>query len=80
MIAASTPVHYQNLHGWWAIGMTTAVWTVAGIGRGGQAVLPGPGQAVLGRPVPALAGWCWWHQADDRRHGLGALLLLAIAA
>ena len=41
MIAASyTPFTTQNLHGWWAIGMTSAVWTVATIGVLAKLLLP----------------------------------------
>ena len=80
MIAASyTPFTTQNLHGWWAIGMTSAVWTVAGVGVLAKLLLPGLdkrfwvglylalGWLVLVAIKPMLAGLSWV-----------ALLLLAI--
>jgi hypothetical protein len=73
MIAGSyTPFTTQNLHGWWAIGMTAAVWTVAGIGVLAKLFLPGLDKRfwVGAVPGPGLAG-PGGHQADDRRHGLG---------
>jgi len=80
MIAASyTPFTTQNLEGWWAIGMTTAVWTVASIGVLAKLFLPGldkrfwvglylaMGWLVLVAIKPMLDGLSWV-----------ALLLLAI--
>jgi hemolysin III len=80
MIAASyTPFTTQNLEGWWAIGMTTAVWTVASIGVLAKLLLPGldkrfwvglylaMGWLVLVAIKPMLDGLSWV-----------ALLLLAI--
>ncbi|GGL20433.1 MULTISPECIES: PAQR family membrane homeostasis protein TrhA [Caulobacter] len=80
MIAASyTPFTTQNLHGWWAIGMTTAVWSVAGVGVAAKLFLPGLdkrfwvglylalGWLVLVAIKPMIAGMGW-----------AALLLLAL--
>jgi hemolysin III len=42
MIASSyTPFTTHSLHGPWAWGMTTAVWTLAGVGAVGKLLLPG---------------------------------------
>jgi len=47
MIAASyTPFTTQALTGPWAIGMTTAVWALAGLGIAGKMLLPGLGKAI----------------------------------
>ena len=80
MIAASyTPFTTQNLEGWWAIGMTSAVWTVASVGVLAKLFLPGldkrfwvglylaMGWLVLVAIKPMLDGLSWV-----------ALLLLAI--
>ena len=45
MIAGSyTPFTTQRLHGAWSIGMTVAVWTLAGLGVAGKLFLPGLGR------------------------------------
>lgn len=80
MIAGSyTPFTTQSLTGGWAIGMTTAVWTLALLGVAGKLFLPGLGKgfwvalylalgwAVLIALKPMIAGLSWV-----------ALLLLAI--
>ena len=47
MIAASyTPFTTQALVGGWAIGMSTAVWTLAALGILGKLFLPGLGKAI----------------------------------
>ena len=47
MIAASyTPFTTQSLEGAWAWGMTSAVWTLAGLGIAGKMFLPGLGKAI----------------------------------
>lgn len=47
MIAASyTPFTTQALSGMWAIGMTSAVWVLAGLGMAGKMFLPGLGKAI----------------------------------
>lgn len=47
MIAASyTPFTTQALHGWWAIGMTSAIWTFAALGILGKLFLPGLGKLI----------------------------------
>jgi len=62
-----TLVHYQNLPCWWAIGMTTAVWTVAGIGVAAKLFLPGLDKRFWVGLYLALGWLCWWPSADDRR-------------
>lgn len=57
MIAGSyTPFTTQVLHGAWAIGMTTAVWTVAGLGIIGKLILPVRREAIWVTLYMAL-GW-----------------------
>jgi hemolysin III len=47
MIAASyTPFTTQALSGMWAVGMTSAVWVLAGLGMVGKMFLPGLGKAI----------------------------------
>jgi hemolysin III len=80
MIAASyTPFTTQNLHGWWAIGMTTAVWTVAGIGVAAKLFLPGLDKRFWVGLYLAL-GWLVLVAIKPMIDGMGwvALLLLAI--
>ncbi|MGR4862618.1 PAQR family membrane homeostasis protein TrhA [Caulobacter sp. LARHSG274] len=80
MIAASyTPFTTQNLHGWWAIGMTSAVWTVAGIGVLAKLLLPGLDKRFWVGLYLAL-GWLVLVAIKPMIAGLGwvALLLLAI--
>lgn len=57
MIAASyTPFTTLRLHGGWAIGMTTAVWVLAGLGAAGKLILPGLGRKLWIALYLAL-GW-----------------------
>ena len=80
MIAASyTPFTTQNLHGWWAIGMTTAVWTVASVGVLAKLLLPGLDKRFWVGLYLAL-GWLVLVAVKPMIDGLGwvALLLLAI--
>lgn len=80
MIAASyTPFTTQNLHGWWAIGMTTAVWTVAAIGVLAKLFLPGLDKRFWVGLYLAL-GWLVLVAIKPMIDGLSwvALLLLAI--
>ncbi|MGH1559950.1 hypothetical protein ACRAWD_24185 [Caulobacter segnis] len=80
------PFTTQNLHGWWAIGMTTAVWIVAGVGVFAKLRLPGPGckrfwvglylalgWLVLVAIKPMIDGLSWAAllAAGDRRRRLG---------
>lgn len=80
MIAASyTPFTTQNLHGWWAIGMTTAVWSVAGIGVLAKLFLPGLDKRFWVGLYLAL-GWLVLVAIKPMVEGLSwvALLLLAL--
>jgi hemolysin III len=80
MIAASyTPFTTQNLHGWWAIGMTTAVWSVAGIGVAAKLFLPGLDKRFWVGLYLAL-GWLVLVAIKPMIDGMGwvALMLLAI--
>jgi hemolysin III len=80
MIAASyTPFTTQNLTGWWAIGMTTAVWTVAGVGVAAKLFLPGLDKRFWVGLYLAL-GWLVLVAIKPMIEGLSwvALLLLAI--
>ncbi|MFZ0267978.1 PAQR family membrane homeostasis protein TrhA [Caulobacter sp.] len=80
MIAASyTPFTTQNLHGWWAIGMTTAVWTVAGVGVLAKLLLPGLDKRFWVGLYLAL-GWLVLVAVKPMIDGMGwvALMLLAI--
>lgn len=80
MIAASyTPFTTQNLTGWWAIGMTTAVWTVATIGVLAKLFLPGLDKRFWVGLYLAL-GWLVLVAIKPMIDGLSwvALLLLAI--
>lgn len=80
MIAASyTPFTTQNLHGWWAIGMTTAVWAVAGVGVLAKLFLPGLDKRFWVGLYLAL-GWLVLVAIKPMIEGLSwpALLLLAI--
>ena len=57
MIAGSyTPFTTQRLHGPWAIGMTAAVWLLAGVGVVGKLFLPGLGRGFWVAVYIAL-GW-----------------------
>ena len=57
MIAGSyTPFTTQRLHGFWAIGMTAAVWGLAGLGVVGKLFLPGLGRKFWVAIYIAL-GW-----------------------
>jgi hemolysin III len=80
MIAASyTPFTTQNLTGWWAIGMTTAVWSVAGLGVASKLFLPGLDKRFWVGLYLAL-GWLVLVAIKPMIDGMGwvALLLLAI--
>lgn len=80
MIAASyTPFTTQNLTGWWAIGMTSAVWTVAAIGVAAKLFLPGLDKRFWVGLYLAL-GWLVLVAIKPMIDGLSwvALLLLAI--
>jgi hemolysin III len=80
MIAASyTPFTTQNLHGWWAIGMTTAVWVVATIGVLAKLLLPGLDKRFWVGLYLAM-GWLVLVAIKPMIDGLSwvALLLLAI--
>ena len=80
MIAASyTPFTTQNLTGWWSIGMTTAVWVVAGIGVLAKLLLPGLDKRFWVGLYLAL-GWLVLVAIKPMIDGLSwvALLLLAI--
>ncbi|MBO9543909.1 hemolysin III family protein [Caulobacter sp.] len=80
MIAASyTPFTTQNLTGWWAIGMTTAVWSVAGLGVLAKLFLPGLDKRFWVGLYLAL-GWLVLVAIKPMIDGLSwvALLLLAI--
>jgi hemolysin III len=57
MIAGSyTPFTTLRLQGGWAIGMTTAVWALAGLGVAGKLILPGLGRKLWVALYLAL-GW-----------------------
>lgn len=57
MIAASyTPFTTQVLEGNWSIGMTSAVWVLAGLGILGKLILPGLGKTIWVGMYLAL-GW-----------------------
>jgi hemolysin III len=57
MIAGSyTPFTTLRLQGGWAIGMTTAVWALAGLGAAGKLILPGLGRKLWVALYLAL-GW-----------------------
>ena len=80
MIAASyTPFTTQNLEGWWAIGMTSAVWTVASVGVLAKLFLPGLDKRFWVGLYLAL-GWLVLVAIKPMLNGMSwvALLLLAI--
>ncbi|HPA39701.1 MAG TPA: hemolysin III family protein, partial [Phenylobacterium sp.] len=80
MIAGSyTPFTTQNLHGAWAIGMTTAVWSVALVGVAGKLFLPGLGRRFWVAIYLAL-GWLVLVAIKPMIEGLSwpALTLLAL--
>ena len=80
MIAGSyTPFTTQNLHGAWAIGMTTAVWSVALLGVAGKLFLPGLGRRFWVAIYLAL-GWLVLVAIKPMIEGLSwpALTLLAL--
>jgi hemolysin III len=57
MIAGTyTPFTTHNLTGAWAVGMTTLVWTVAGMGVVAKLVLPGLGSKIW-VAVYVMLGW-----------------------
>lgn len=80
MIAGSyTPFTTQSLTGAWAIGMTTAVWTLALLGVAGKLFLPGLGKGFWVALYLAL-GWAVVVAIKPMTAGLSwvALLLLGI--
>lgn len=80
MIAGSyTPFTTQNLDGAWSIGMTTAVWTLAGLGVAGKLFLPGLGRGFWVALYMAL-GWIVLVAIKPMIDGMSwvALLLLGI--
>jgi len=80
MIAGSyTPFTTLRLPGAWAVGMTTAVWSLAGLGMVGKLVLPGIGRKLWVGLYLAL-GWLALVAIKPMsdRLSLAALLLLAI--
>lgn len=80
MIAGSyTPFTTQKLEGAWAIGMTTAVWSVALLGVAGKLFLPGLGRRFWVGLYLAL-GWLVLVAIKPMVEGLSwvALLLLAL--
>jgi hemolysin III len=80
MIAGSyTPFTTLRLQGGWAIGMTAAVWALAGLGAAGKLVLPGLGRRLWIGLYLAL-GWLALVAIKPMIDGLswGALLLLAV--
>jgi hemolysin III len=80
MIAGSyTPFTTQRLHGAWALGLTAAVWSLAGLGVAGKLLLPGLGRRVWIGLYLAL-GWLVLVAIKPMIHGLSwiALLLLAV--
>jgi hemolysin III len=80
MIAGSyTPFTTQKLDGAWAIGMTTAVWSVALLGVAGKLFLPGLGRRFWVGIYLAL-GWLVLVAIKPMIDGLSwvALLLLAL--
>jgi hemolysin III len=80
MIAGSyTPFTTQKLEGAWAIGMTTAVWSVALLGVAGKLFLPGLGRRFWVGLYLAL-GWLVLVAIKPMIDGLSwvALLLLAL--
>ena len=80
MIAGSyTPFTTQNLTGAWAVGMTTAVWSVALLGVAGKLFLPGLGRRFWVAIYLAL-GWLVLVAIKPLIAGLPwvALLLLAL--
>jgi hemolysin III len=80
MIAGSyTPFTTQRLHGAWAIGMTTAVWVLAGLGVAAKLFLPGLGRRFWIAIYLAL-GWIVLIALQPMIRGLSlsALVLLAV--
>ena len=80
MIAGSyTPFTTQSLTGGWAIGMTTAVWTLALLGVAGKLFLPGLGKGFWVALYLAL-GWAVLVAIKPMIDGVSwvALLLLGI--
>jgi hemolysin III len=80
MIAGSyTPFTTQRLHGLWAIGMTAAVWGLAGLGVVGRLFLPNLGRKAWVAIYIAL-GWLAVVAIEPLIDGAGwiALALLAV--
>jgi hemolysin III len=79
MIAGSyTPFTTQRLHGAWAWGMTTAVWTMAAAGVGGKLFLPGLGRKFWIGLYLAL-GWIVIVALKPMLAAVSALALLLLA-
>jgi hemolysin III len=80
MIAASyTPFTTHALDGWWAIGMTAAVWTLAAAGMAGKLLLPQIGRGVWVGLYLAL-GWICVIALRPMTEGLPAAALILLAA
>src|SRR6185437_3195450 len=79
MAGSYTPFTTQRLHGAWAIGMTKAVWALAGLGGAGKLCRPGLGRRVWVGLYLAL-GWLALVAIKPMIHGLSwpALGLLAV--
>ena len=80
MIACSyTPFTTHNLTGAWSVGMTAAVWAIAGLGIAGKLFLPGLGRRFWVGVYVAL-GWLVLVAIKPLVEGLSwaALLLLAL--
>lgn len=80
MIAGSyTPFTTQHLTGAWAWGMTTAVWTIAGLGAAGKLLLPGLGRGLWIAVYLAL-GWLMLIAVKPMVQSLGWTPLILLAA
>jgi hemolysin III len=80
MIAASyTPFTTFGLQGWWAWGMTAAVWALALAGIGGKLFLPGIGRAVWVVLYLAL-GWIAVFALGPLTQGLPPVAMMLLAA
>jgi hemolysin III len=80
MIAASyTPFTTHGLDGWWAWGMTGAVWTLAVLGIAGKLFLPGIGRAIWVGLYLAL-GWLCIIALRPLTEGLPTAAMVLLAA
>jgi hemolysin III len=80
MIAGSyTPFTTQRFEGGWALGMTTAVWSIALISAVGRLLLPGVSRLVW-LPIYVLLGWMVVAAVDPLVHRvpLTAVVLLVL--